>query len=153
MTEPNWSYRQQGVDCRIIRLNNLFPSGLRNRIELLSAKTLRLGFAERCISDQQTVSLGYPLSAFNENSTLKQACRCSYPRLSGGGSELIKKVPMTERLPRRFNSVERRSSTSARGVTRTSTRCTRHPAWSREPLRNLILFERKIFSFRALVPP
>ena len=36
------------------------------------------------------------------------ACGGSYPRLSGGGSELIKKVPMVEKLPRRFNIIKHR---------------------------------------------
>jgi len=43
MTEPNWSYRQQGADCGRNCWNNLFASALRNgsgtRIVLLSAKT------------------------------------------------------------------------------------------------------------------
>jgi len=43
MTEPNWSYRQQGADYRIIRLNNFFASALSNssgnQIVPLSAKT------------------------------------------------------------------------------------------------------------------
>ena len=50
----------------------------------------QLGFAERSLA------------------TSKQACRGSYARLSRGGSELIKKVPMVEGLPRRFNIVEHR---------------------------------------------
>jgi len=59
MTEPNWSYRQQGADYRIIRVNNLFASALRNgsgnRIVLLSAKTNpSVGIRRKMHSDQQT---------------------------------------------------------------------------------------------------
>ena len=44
----------------------------------------------------------------NLERSLYCACGGCYPRLSGGGSNLIKKVPMMERLPRRINIVEHR---------------------------------------------
>jgi len=44
----------------------------------------------------------------NLERSLSCACGGCYPRLSGGGSELIKKVPVMERFPRRFNIVEHR---------------------------------------------
>jgi len=58
-SEPNWSYRQQGADYRIIRLNNLFAAALRNgsgnRIVLLSAKSNpSVGIRRKKHSDQQT---------------------------------------------------------------------------------------------------
>jgi len=58
MTEPNWSYLQQGADYRIIRLNNLFASVLRNgsgnRIVLLLAKTNpSVGIRRKKHSDKQ----------------------------------------------------------------------------------------------------
>jgi len=63
MTESNWSYRQQGADYRIIRVNNLFASALcngsGNRIILLSAKTnLSVGIRRKMHSDQQTCLSG-----------------------------------------------------------------------------------------------
>ena len=45
-------------------------------------------------------------STNNLERSLYCACRGCNPRLSGGGSELIKNVPLMERLPRRFNIVE-----------------------------------------------
>ena len=45
----------------------------------------------------------------NLERSLYCACEGCYPQLSGGGSELIKKVPMMERLPRRFNIIEHRT--------------------------------------------
>ena len=45
----------------------------------------------------------------NLERSLYCACGGSYPRLSGGGSELIKKVSIMERLPRRFNIVQHRT--------------------------------------------
>jgi len=44
----------------------------------------------------------------NLKRSLYCACGGSYPQLSGGGSELINKVLMMERLPRQFNIVEHR---------------------------------------------
>jgi len=44
----------------------------------------------------------------NLESSLYCACWGCYPRFSGGGSKLIKKVPMMERLLRRFSIVEHR---------------------------------------------
>jgi len=44
----------------------------------------------------------------NLKRSLYCACGGCYPGLSGGGSELIKKVPMMERLPMRFNIVAHR---------------------------------------------
>ena len=53
-------------------------------------RILRLGFEERCIA------------------TSKQASRGSYPLLSGGESELIQTVPVTEILTMRFKEHRQR---------------------------------------------
>ena len=47
-----------------------------------------------------------------EGNNLERSLFCArwgcYPRLSGGGSELIKVVPLVDRLPRRFHIIEHR---------------------------------------------
>ena len=78
-----------------------------------------------------------------EADNLKRSLHCAswgcYPRLSGGGGSLIKKVPMIERLPRRFNIVEHRkrqllhaeSPAPARGVFD-------HPVRAENSLKSLV---------------
>ena len=94
---------------------------------------LRLGFAERCISDQQTYLSGLLSTIIRGRERADQ--KSAYDR------------KIAQAISQRWTPM---TWTSARGVTRTSTRLTGHPARGREPLRNLFCFEIRNFSFLAL---
>ena len=107
--------------------NNLFASAFRNssgnRIVLLSQKrTHRLGFAERGIDSLQT-------SPFKILSTIIRRKEQSYQESATHGK-------ITLAISHRCTLI---TSTSERGVARTSTRCMGHQAPGCEPLRKLLL--------------
>ena len=67
---------------------------------------MKIGFLEYLQISGEIRYPNAPIGYWKKETIWKEAC--IYPRLSGRGSELINKVLMMERLPRRFNIVEHR---------------------------------------------
>jgi len=81
----------------------------------LSFYYVKIGFLEYLRKSGEIRYSNGPISNKKKQTIWKEANNLErrlywgcYPRLSGGGSNQIKKVPVLERLPRRFNIVNHR---------------------------------------------